>query len=224
MNDKYLLSKTKGQIVLEMAYASIFPNKCMFCRKVLEELREIACGDCEKAAIFAQNIGDDIYAAYDYDEESVRHVVLRFKYEGKRLLARAMAQGIFRRFDKEDMTTVDFVTCVPLHVNRLKERGYNQAALLATELGRLYGLPAYDGMKRIVDTAKQFNLNSEERAANVAGAFAVREGFCVAGKDILLVDDVYTTGVTAAECVRVLLEAEAKSVKLMVFAAVAPYA
>ena len=224
MNEKYLLSKSKGQIALEMAYASIFPNKCLFCRKVLEDLRIIACEDCEKAAIFAQNIGDDIYAAYNYDEEAVRHVILRFKYEGKRLLARAMAQGMFGRFGKADMPAVDFVACVPMHINRIKERGYNQAALLATELGRLYELPVYDGMKRTVDTAKQFDLNPEERAANVAAAFVVKEGFCVAGKDVLLVDDVFTTGATAKECVRVLMEAEAKSVKVIVFAAVVPYA
>ena len=229
-NDAYLLKKTAGQIALEIAYDSIFPNKCLFCRRVLDVLRENICGNCRKAAIFKQEIGDNVFeniykahVAYDYDEEVVRHAVLRFKYEGKRLLARAMARGMFEQFGKPEEPLADFIVCVPLHESRMKERGFNQSALLAVELSGLYGLPAYDGLLRSRETAKQFDLNPEERAANVAGVFAAKEGFCVAGKDVLLMDDVLTTGATAMECAGTLMKAGAGSVSLMTFAAVKPW-
>jgi len=226
MNDTYLLKKGIGQTALEAAYTSVYPNKCLFCRKVLDNLCVIACEKCEKSAALGHDIGDGTFAnignvhiAYSYDEEAVRYAVMRFKYEGKRLLVRAMAQGIFERVGELDEGFADFLVCVPLHENRLKERGYNQSALLAAELSRLYGLPAYDGMLRTRDTAKQFELSPAERAANVAGAFALKEGFDIVGKSVLLVDDILTTGATAMECAKVLMEAGAGSVGLMVFSA-----
>jgi len=205
MNDGFLLKKSFGQTLLERAYDSIFPNKCLFCKRVLEDLGEVVCGDCVELC------------GGDYDIEAVRQVVFRFKYEGKRMLARSMGRVIFRRIGDVE---ADCLVCVPLHESRLRERGFNQSELLAEELSRLYGLPAYDGMVRIRETARQFDLNPEERVANVTGAFVVREGFCVEGKDVLLVDDILTTGATAAECARVLTEAGARSVELVVFAAV----
>ena len=204
MNEKYLLEKSLGQIALEKAYQSIFPNKCLFCRKVLGGLGEITCGDCTEA-----------YAFCDYDEEVVRHVIFRFKYEGKRMLARPMAELMSRRL--EDVSA-DCLVCVPLHQNRLKQRGFNQAALLATELSRLFGITAYDGMVRTRDTARQFDLGREERVANVAGAFALKDEFCVDGKKVLLVDDVLTTGTTTTECAKVLAAAGAKAVEVVAFA------
>ncbi|MDR2183595.1 MAG: ComF family protein [Clostridiales bacterium] len=197
------MKKSRGQIAIEVVHDSIFPNKCLFCCRVMDDLREIFCGGCAD------------YAACDYNDEAVRHVIFRFKYEGKRMLARRMAEMIFRSLGEID---ADCLVCVPLHEKRMKERGYNQAGLLALELSGLCGVPAYDGMTRVRETARQFDLKPEERAANVAGAFGLKEGFCVAAKDVLLVDDVLTTGATAAECGRVLTEAGAKSVKLAAFA------
>lgn len=200
-----------------MVYGAVFPNKCLFCRKVLDNPTEITCADCEMAARVetkAPEGGCRIYAACDYSE-AVRHAVFRYKYEGKRVLARPMAGLIFGRFGKID---ADFLLPVPLHSKRIKERGFNQAALLAAELSGPMALPAYDGMVRTRDTAKQFELNPHQRAANVAGAFALKDGFCVEGRDVVLVDDILTTGATVAECVGVLKAGGAKSVSLIVFA------
>ena len=227
MNEAYLLKKSMGQIALEMVYDSIFPNKCLFCRKVLDAVREIACEDCRVSALFAHEFRDDffdsiskVHIAYDYDAENVGHAVMGFKYGGKRLLARKMAGGIYDCLGNFDEPIADFLVCVPLHESRMKERGYNQAALLALELSGLYGLSAYDGMMRVRETAKQFDLGPKERVENVWGAFMLKNGFCVAGKDVLLVDDVLTTGATVMECGRALIIAGAKSVSAVAFAAV----
>jgi len=215
MNDKFLLTKSMGQTALEKLHGTIFPNKCLFCRRVLEGLGDITCdkcrGLCNNGSVHIPNA----YIACDYADEAVRHVIHRFKYGGVKMLARPMAEAIFQRFEEIE---ADCIICVPLHEKRVKERGYNQAALLATELSWLMGVAAYDGMLRTRETAKQFDLNPDERAANVEGAFALKEGFCVAGQRVLLVDDVFTTGATAGECAKVLIDAGAKAVEIVAFA------
>ena len=157
-----------------------------------------------------------VYGAFDY-ADGPRNVVFRFKYEGKRMLARQMAELIFQRVG-EIGSCGDFLVPVPLHKGRERERGFNQAGLLATGLSILTGLPAYDGLMRRRETMRQFELSADERKANVSGAFELKEGFDVSGADVLLVDDILTTGATARECASVLKHAGARSVKLIVFA------
>lgn len=219
MNDKFLLKKSGGRILLAKTYEAVFPNKCLFCGRVLDHIKAVLCGDCAKSAKFGMGVIPEhicrVYVAYEYEQEA-RNTIFRFKYEGKRLLAKPMARMIFERFGK--IMDYDFLVPVPLYVARAKERGFNQAALLATELSGLMGLPAYDGMIRAKDTKQQFQLGFEERIANMANAFGIKEGFEICGKNILLVDDILTTGATAAECAKVLKDAGAKSVSLIVFA------
>lgn len=227
MDDGFLLKKGWGQIALEMVYDSIFPNKCLFCGRVLDVVRDVACVACGKLTMserefredFFDNIGK-IHIAYDYNVETVSQAVMRLKYGGKKFLASKITRGIFGCLGNFDEPIADCLVCVPLHESRLKERGFNQAALLATELSRIYQVAAYDGMLRTRETAKQFDLGPKERAENVRGAFALKEGFCVEGLDVLLVDDVLTTGATVMECAKVLMMAGAGSVGVLAFAAV----
>ena len=220
MNDKFLLKKSGGAFLLEKTYETIFPNKCLFCRRVLDDARAVLCGECVKSAKFGAGVMPEhvcrVYVAYEYEQEA-RHAIFRFKYEGKRLLAKPMARLIFDCFGKMGY---DFLVPVPLHAARIKERGFNQAALLAMELSGLMDLPAYDGMVRIKDTKQQFQLDFEERADNMVNAFGIKESFDVRNKNVLLVDDILTTGATVAECAKVLKEVGAKSVSLVVFAGV----
>jgi ComF family protein len=101
---------------------------------------------------------------------------------------------------------------VPMSPERLRERGYNQAALLARGLADLAGLPFQSaGLRRVRHTASQVGLNVEARRANVQGAFAA-EGQHVAGRRFILVDDICTTGATLAACAEALDEAGAAAV------------
>jgi ComF family protein len=155
-------------------------------------------------------------AVFRYDDCS-KALVLRFKHgdrlEGAHSFARWMA-----RAGAELVADADVIVPVPLHRFRLLARRYNQAALLAVALGKLAGKAVEpDLLLRRRRTPAQGHLNREERRRNVKGAFAVRERKLplIAGKTVLLVDDVFTTGATVAECARVLTKAGAVSVDVL---------
>jgi ComF family protein len=106
----------------------------------------------------------------------------------------------------------DLIAPVPLHPRRFRQRGYNQSALLALELGRRLEMPVReDAMQRTRHTAPQVNLGVEERRANVHGAFSARRRL-VSGRRVILVDDVLTSGATLEACAKALQEAGASRV------------
>jgi ComF family protein len=108
---------------------------------------------------------------------------------------------------------VDLVLPVPLHPLRVRERGYNQASLLAREIGREIDCPVNEKVLcRRRYTNQQAKFNKQERAQNVRSAFQVSDPNCVAAKNIILVDDVLTTGSTMNECAKVLKESGAMNI------------
>jgi ComF family protein len=107
----------------------------------------------------------------------------------------------------------DIMVPVPLHVKRIRQRGFNQAILVGGLLSRKWGLPFYrDGLCRTRWTEPQISLSVDEREKNVRGAFAVKKAEAFKGKRIILVDDVYTTGSTVSECARALKRVGAEAV------------
>jgi ComF family protein len=117
--------------------------------------------------------------------------------------------------------TSDLLVPVPLHPRRLRERGFNQAALVTRELSRQTGRPICEGaLVRCRDTAPQAGLSAAARRRNVAEAFAVRRRGIVAGRVVTLVDDVMTTGATALACARALRAAGAREVRMLSLARV----
>ena len=114
----------------------------------------------------------------------------------------------------------DCVAAVPLFRVRMRERSYNQSALLGAALAERLGVPFREPLRRVRDTPTQTKLSARERAANMAGAFAVRRWRkgSVAGKRIVLVDDVMTTGATVNECAKALKAAGAAAVYVLTVA------
>lgn len=143
-----------------------------------------------------------------------------FKYRGRigigHLLGNVMAEaagGIW------DMKVFDLILPVPLHRKRLRERGFNQALVLARRIAKRFALPLdFRTLRREAFSAPQVGLGRAERTVNVRGAFSVRPPERTAGRRILLVDDVYTTGSTLAECATTLLAAGADSVAVLTLA------
>ena len=154
-----------------------------------------------------------------YDDAS-RPLLLGFKH-GDRTFA-AKAYGVWlARAGAELLREADLLAPVPLHRWRLFLRRYNQAALLAQETGRQAGVAVVpDLLVRHRSTRSQGGLDRTGRRRNVAGAFALRRAGSVAGKRVVLVDDVLTTGATVGECAKVLLRAGAARVDVLTLARV----
>jgi len=160
-------------------------------------------------------------AACIYDEGS-RDLVLKLKHGDRPDLGTVFA-GWLRRAGADLLAGADALAPVPLHPRRLLARRYNQAAEIARPLARRTGVPYLpDSLVRVRASRGQGGRDAAGRAANVAGAFQVDPGrrSDVAGRRILLVDDVFTTGATADACARALLAAGAASVDVLTVARV----
>lgn len=150
-----------------------------------------------------------------------RTIIFSLKYNGRKYIARDIADIMFDRLKFTDIE-YDLIIPVPLYRGKEKERGFNQAALMSKYLGKRVKKPfADDILLRTMQTKPMRGLSPTERAENIRGKFNVRKGAerILEGKKILLVDDFFTTGSTAAECAKVLKRHGASLVSAIVFAA-----
>lgn len=160
------------------------------------------CGDCPPAPLASSR------APFLY-EGPARKAILRLKFSGWRNVAAALADAMVAL----GPNPADAVTWVPLAGRRLAERGYDQARALAAAVGVRLGLPVAPFVRRVVQAPPQARRTGAERRAAMRGAFAPRRGS--PPERVLLVDDVLTTGATAAACARALVDAGARQVTLL---------
>jgi ComF family protein len=156
-------------------------------------------------------------AALRYDDQA-RRIILPLKHGDRVELASALASHM-ARIGATLLREAEYIIPVPLHRRRLMSRRYNQSALLARALARLGGRPLLvDALVRTRSTASLAGMTRPQRAQTVAGAFAIRAGRdeAIAGRRVLLIDDVLTTGATASACTNVLLAGGAARVDLLV--------
>ena len=150
-----------------------------------------------------------------------RSLIFGLKYNKKRYLARDIGKIMADRFAITDLSA-DVIVPVPLHRNREKWRGFNQAALMGKYMGKNLNLPCVpNALLRTQNTRAMRGLSPTERAENIRNAFALNPACAskLKGKKILLVDDFYTTGSTAKECVSALSSSEPEEVIFLAFAA-----
>lgn len=137
-----------------------------------------------------------------------RALIFAMKYNNQKYIARELGQIMADRIALADID-FDVIVPVPLAAKKERERGFNQAALMGKYMAKAAGKPwIADGLLRTEETAPMRGLGLEERKQNVKGKFAINEKYVkiLEGRRILLIDDFYTTGSTAAECCRVLME------------------
>ena len=141
----------------------------------------------------------------------LKDAISQFKYHGKVRLAQPLAQLMASAWDLP--RDIDGIMAVPLHPTRLREREYNQSLLLAERLSHRLGVPVmWNVLIRTQHTVPQTTLKRSARLKNLRKAFAVIRPEVIAGKRILLVDDVFTTGTTINECAKTLRKAGAEAV------------
>jgi ComF family protein len=149
-----------------------------------------------------------------------RRALHALKYDGERRLAPLLGAAVARRWARAGAAGEALVP-VPASPDRVRERGYDQAALIATEAGRRLGLPVLQVLERARATTAQFDLDRAARATNLVEAFRVGEGaarLTIGGRWLVLVDDVVTTGATLAACASALKDAGALAVSAVAVA------
>lgn len=227
----------------------IFPPVCPICKTLIDRKGKtpIICPDCHKAIRAVRPpycphcglpypSGDkeghlcapclkerwyfEVHRTCALYEGALKEAIHRFKYGGVFPLVRVfgdLLQPAFQNLTQD--YPVDVMVPVPLHIRRLRERGFNQALLLVKELSKRTGIPYEErALKKIKDTPVQISLKKRERRKNLARAFQVRDQEAIQGKAVVLVDDVYTTGATVNECSRALLKAGAERVAVLTVA------
>ena len=162
-----------------------------------------------------------------------KEIIGKFKNKNMPWLGKNIGALMAERFREEHCGSPDLVTFVPMHPAKKKIRGYDQAQLLAEQVGRSLKIPCVDCLERTRKTAAMKNMSEEQRNQNVAGAFQLRGSGDVKsaigvdslqflrGKHVILVDDIVTTGSTAEACASVLKQAGVREVTLLTFAAAA---
>ncbi|HET8534564.1 MAG TPA: ComF family protein [Sphingomicrobium sp.] len=218
------------------------PPRCGGCGIIVDDIDSF-CGDCWARLDFlqggclrcgiplkatdAETCGaclahpprlDRIRAAVAYGDIS-RSIALRLKYGRKTALARTMAR--YMRPLVGELPGDCILVPVPLHPRRLWNRGFNQSAIVAREIGRRTGIPvAVDALRRTRSTPPLKGMGMPQRRRTVAGAFRALDPSRVRGRTVILIDDVMTTGSTANACARVLKRAGAERVDLISWARV----
>ena len=228
-----------GQPIFRLAHSFyltlidfVFPPLCLVCHNRLDPSMRFVCDSCwtafipqlepiiasERMTILqnSEKYFSQSFALYEFTP-AIQDLIHAMKYKEMPGLAsrfgRELGDVMVGYYQPDDF---DAIVPVPLHSLRLRERGYNQALLIAREIGKVMKKPVFEkGMKRCRYTNQQAKLNQEERRRNVSGAFKVRKKNAVEGKKIVLVDDVLTTGSTMNECARVLKEAGAKEIAIV---------
>ena len=196
------------------AIEAIQPPVCQRCGLSLGDLQtadssESLCKRCQQAPLQLDGL-----LAYAFHSGPLRKAIHQFKYEDLRSLAEPLGQLMAKGWTAlapQDLQP-DVIVPVPLHPSRQRQRGYNQAALLAKEFGASLRCPVVDDvLVRIKATAPQVDLDAQERRVNVRNAFRCKDT-SLSGKHVLLIDDVCTTGSTLESACAALQETGTVSV------------
>ena len=234
---------------LHRAVEFIYPPQCVACESATQTPHSlcVSCWNalpliskpyCERLGVpFAVDFGAGMLSpaaiadpprfdrarAVARHRDSAKALVGKFKY-GERLdLARLMARMMVQA-GADILPETDLLVPVPMHRLRLWRRRYNQAALLANEVGRLTGIPVdLDALQRVRHTRAQVGLGRSERQQNLAGAFRVSPAHepAIAGRRVVVIDDVRTTGSTLNACAHILRKAGASRIDVLTFTLVA---
>lgn len=231
---------------MRAAVDMVWPPTCIHCRTAIQDAHGLcpACWRglsliekpyCERLGTpFAVDHGGPMLSpeaiasppAFDHAravalyDDTARALVTKLKFSDRSDLALTMGR-MMAAAGRDLLEHADMIIPVPLHRLRFWQRRYNQAALLATALSRASGVPHHDAwLVRVRRTSPQIGLSKNQRAANLTGAFRVPEShtMTIAGRHVILVDDVFTTGATVSAAARALRRTGAKRIDVLTFA------
>ncbi len=210
-------SEIEAGPVCEACRLDLFTHELAVCPKCGRPCTRTAetCGQCKEEFSLSRVRGLGLYAP-PFDK-----LIQAFKYSGKTKVGELLGQALAALVRQDEVLSAANAVCpVPLHPARMRERGFNQSLLLAAAISMDSGIPLADCLVRRKNTSTQtMKTSPEERRKNLERAFRVRPEAGIAGKTVLLVDDVMTTGATLDQAARALLKGGAASVLGVVIAA-----
>ena len=206
----------------------IYPNVCGFCNKINENN---LCKDCELSlSKYSLNCIKDytkdkskhfdyLYCALKY-ENIVREKIIAYKFGEKSYLYKTFAKIIIKNTKIYSfLESYDIIMAVPMHKNKRAVRGYNQSELIAKEIAKTSNVHFEKNvLVKNKNTKVQSTLTKNQRQENVKGAFEVKNKQIIKDKNIILLDDIYTTGSTVNECSKILKKAGAKNILVITIA------
>lgn len=214
---------------LEKALTFIFPPACDFCGKIGEGY---LCKKCKEKLINSNiflnqlnsypnkknNFIDEHFYLFSYTE-IIREKILQYKFNDKAYLSDTFFEFFVNneklyRFLKK----YDIIGAVPISKSRKRERGYNQSELIARKIAKTLLIPFENVLIKTKNNSPQSNLNKKQRLENVKNVYKVQNEQRIKEQNILLFDDIYTTGATANECARMLKQAGSKNVGILTIA------
>lgn len=199
----------------------LLPVRCPFCNRVIS-IDQCCCPKCREKlpSSYIESFAYGGYrcvSSFPYDG-IFRKAILVYKFhdkpDRKRQLAMLMEKDIKDCYKDKNF---DIITSVPLHKNKYKKRGYNQSCLLGKELSALLNIPYVEVLEKHRDNKIQHTLKRKDRIKNVKNAYRLIDSKLIKGKNILIVDDIITTGSTLGECCRILENGGAKEVSCCTF-------
>ena len=199
----------------------LFPPRCVFCRRLLHRGEEGICPRCQQELPWAlgaeaEQTGEffSLCASPLWYQDQVRASFHRYKFKWVRGYSRTYGRLVAQCVQDHLAGRYDLITWVPLSRARLRQRGYDQAMLLASAAALALDDVAAETLCKVRDTEAQSGLgkNDASRRANVLSAYQVTDPALVEGRRVLLIDDIVTTGSTLSECARVLRTAGATDV------------
>ena len=229
--------------IFETAVTFLYPAECRVCEVFLEVTSiPYICANCWRDIQFLEPPWCDICGTPDVDgrcdecatspprygklrsiafyQTTLQQAIHLFKFEKKQIFAQHLVQLIKAHIPTDcPVAKYDFILPVPIHKKRLRERGFNQATLLAKGIAQVEGVPILtDMLVRHRHTVAQSSLGMEARQQNIIGAFEIRNPHVIHNKRILIIDDVFTTGATVREVVNELWKADPSEVDVLTLA------
>jgi len=211
--------------MLDFVLNFLFPSACSVCGKIDKNW---LCSNCQKRVERLEKsclleIENKKYEKLLYlfkYESLIRKLILRYKFSNKAYLNHFFANEIVKNEEnRKILKEYDMIIPVPMHNKKMQKRGYNQTELVADELSKSLEIPSRkDILSKVINTTTQSKLGGKARQSNIQHAFFIKNDIEVEDKKIVLLDDIYTTGATSEECSRVLKDAGAKEVLIVVLA------
>lgn len=186
--------------MLEFLISLIYPNRCIICFDIIKD--GYLCSKCTKDNNFVSSGYENSSFLY---EGIYKDLILKFKFSKKPFMAKGLAYYMHKYISDEVWQSIDFLTYVPIHKKKMRQRGFNQAELLAKELGKITKLPVKSCLIRTKHTQALKGVSKDNRAEVIKDAISHDINIDVSNKKILIVDDIYTTGATIEKCKDVLL-------------------